>query len=238
MRGPVKTPGWISVATAGIVSIGPADGRSALRPQAPLQRQGPRDVRDRRRPADGRLGSHLRLRRGDGRPDPRQGAGPDPDVGLLVRDHRRDRAQPLHLPGRARGGRRPRAAGQAARDVPGRVRRPRLPVGLGLARVPRQRRRVRDRAARGAARVRPPSGADLHPRDQGRDRRARREHRLRPRLRDHRLAAADGGAAPGLDRALRARRRPRRRARDHPRRHQVRVRRLARAPRSCSATRS
>ena len=39
---------------------------------------------------------------------------------------------------------------QAARDVPGRVRRPRLPVGLGLARVPRDRRGLRDRAARAA----------------------------------------------------------------------------------------
>ena len=36
--------------------------------------------------------------------------------------------------------------------------------------------------------------------------------------------AAARGAAPAVDRALRARRRPRPRARDHPRRHQVRVR--------------
>ena len=38
--------------------------------------------------------------------DPRQGQGADPDVGVLVRDHRRHRPQPLHLPGRAGGGRR------------------------------------------------------------------------------------------------------------------------------------
>ncbi len=41
--------------------------------------------------------------------------------------------------------------------------------------------------------------------------------------------AADGGAAPRLDRALRARRGTRRGARDHPRRHQVRVRLRRRA---------
>ena len=72
------------------------------------------------------------------------------------------------------------------------------------------------------------AGADLHARDQGRGRRPRREHRLRPRRRDHRRPAADGGAAAGLDRALRARRCACRGARHHPRRHEVRVRRLAR----------
>ena len=89
----------------------------------------------------------------------------------------------------------------------------------------------------GLTRVRQAAGADLHPGDQGRARRARREHRLRPRRRDHRRPAADGGAAADLDRDLRARRRARGRARDHRRRHQVRVRQLTPAPRSSSATR-
>ena len=111
-----------------------------------------------------------------------------------------------------------------AGDVPGRVRRPRLPLRLGLEGIPRGRRRLRDRAAGRPARVRPAAGADLHPGDQGRDRRPRRERRLRPRRRDRRRPGADGGAAAGLDRGLRARRRARGRARDHPRRHQVRVR--------------
>ena len=76
----------------------------------------------------------------------------------------------------------------------------------------------------GPARVRQAAGADLHPGDQGRDRRPRRERRLRAGGRDRRRPGADGGAAAGLDRGLRARRRARGRARDHPRRHQVRVR--------------
>ncbi len=38
----------------------------------------------------------------------------------------------------------------------------------------------------GPGRVRPAAGADLHPFDQGRDRRPRRERRLRPRRRDRR----------------------------------------------------
>ena len=68
--------------------------------------------------------------------DPRQGAGAHPDVGLLVRADRGHLPQPPHLRGRAAGGRGPRHAGPEARDVPGRVRRPRLPLGLGLAGVP------------------------------------------------------------------------------------------------------
>ena len=76
----------------------------------------------------------------------------------------------------------------------------------------------------GPARVRQAAGADLHPGDQGRDRRPRRERRLRAGRRDRRRPGADGGAAADLDRGLPARRRARGRARDHPRRHQVRVR--------------
>ena len=86
------------------------------------------------------------------------------------------------------------------------------------------RRGLRDRAAAGPARVRQAAGADLHPGDQGRDRRPRRERRLRARRRDRRRPRPDGGPAPGLDRGLPARRRARGRAGDHPRRHQVRVR--------------
>ena len=111
-----------------------------------------------------------------------------------------------------------------AGDVPGRVRRPRLPLRLGLEGIPGGRRGLRDRAAAEPARVRQAAGADLHPGDQGRDRRPRRERRLRPRRRDRRRPGADGGAAADLDRGLPARRRARGRARDHPRRHQVRVR--------------
>ena len=176
------------------------------------------------RPADGRLRPDLDLRRGDADADPRQGQGPEPDVGILVRADRGHRPQPLHLRRRARGGHRPGDAGAAAGDVPGRVRRPRLPLRLGLEGIQGERRRLRDRAAGGPARVRQAAGADLHPGDQGRDRRPRRERRLRPRRRDRRRPGAAGGAATGLDRGLPARRRARGRARDHPRRHQVRVR--------------
>ena len=50
---------------------------------------------------------------------------------------------------------------------------PRLPLGVGLEGIQEQRRRLRDRAAGQPARVRQAAGADLHPRDQGRDRRPR-----------------------------------------------------------------
>ena len=194
------------------------------RPEAPLLRQGARDLRVGGRPADGRLGPDLDLRRGDADADPRQGEGAEPDLGILVRADRRHRPQPLHLRRRARGGRRTGDAGAEAGDVPGRVRGARLPLGLGLEGIPGGRRGLRDRAAGRPARVRQAAGADLHPGDQGRDRRPRRERRLRPRRRDRRRPGADGGAAADLDRGLPARRRARRRARDHPRRHQVRVR--------------
>ena len=129
------------------------DARRPRRPPPPLLGQGARDVRGRGRPADGRLRPDLGLRRGPADPDPRQGPGADADVGVLVRDDPPHLPQPLHLPGRPRRGRGPGAAGEAAADVPGRVRRPRLPLRLGLARVPRDGRRLRDRAARGPDRV-------------------------------------------------------------------------------------
>ena len=102
------------------------------------------------------------------------------------------------------GGRRTGDAGAEAGDVPGRVRRPRLPLGLGLEGIQGGRRGLRDRAAARPGRVRPAAGADLHPGDQGRDRRPRRERRLRPGGRDRRRPGADGGAAADLDRGLRS----------------------------------
>ena len=129
----------------------PADDLRARRSRARRLREGARDVR-----GDGdeivmvasdRISAYdvvLPTR------DPRQGQGADPDVGVLVRDDRPHRPQPPPLPGRARGGRRQGAAGEAARDVPGRVRRPRLHHRLGLARVPADRLGLRDRAARRA----------------------------------------------------------------------------------------
>ena len=136
--------------------------------------------------------------------DPRQGRRVDRVVGVLVSPHRRDRPQPPRLDdrGRARRGPGPRPGRPQARDAPGRVRRARVPVGLGLEGLPGHRRGVRDRAAGRSARVRPAAGADLHPRDEGGDRRARREHRLRgdgPRAR-----GSGPGRAPArrLDRPL------------------------------------
>ena len=191
------------------------------------------------RPADGRLRPDLRLRRGHADADPRQGQGADPDVGVLVRDDRRHRPQPLHLRGRARGGRRPGDAGAAARDVPGRVRRPRLPLRLGLEGVPARPASVCGIELPGRACASPTSCPS-------------RSSPRRPRPRSATTTRTSTSTAPPRsigDRPLmeELRRvsielyehaaRPRGRARDHPRRHQVRVRRLARAPRSCSATR-
>ena len=102
------------------------------RSEAPFLGEGPRDLRVGGRPADGRLGPDLDLRRGDADADPRQGQGAEPDVGVLVRADRRHRPQPLPLRRRARGGRRTGDAGAEAGDVPGRVRRARLPLRLGL----------------------------------------------------------------------------------------------------------
>ena len=91
-----------------------------------------------RRPADGRLGPDLDLRRGDADAGPRQGQGAEPDVGLLVRadgdivpNHFLSEDVPEEVAG-------PGDAGAAAGDVPGRVRRPRLPLGLGLEGIPRE----------------------------------------------------------------------------------------------------
>src|SRR5205807_1640434 len=84
------------------------------------------------------------------------------------RAHRSDRRQPLRLGGRRcpRGGARPGDRGAQAPDAPRRMRRARLPVGLGLEGLPGHRRGQRDRAAARPVRVRAPAHPDLHPVDQ------------------------------------------------------------------------
>ena len=79
----------------------------------------------------------------------------------------RARARSAEPPARA-AARRPLDRVPAAGDAADRVRRPRLPRRLGLEGLPGDRRRLRARAAGGAARVGPAAGADLHARDQGR----------------------------------------------------------------------
>ena len=80
-------------------------------------------------------------------PIPDKGQGPDPDVDLLVRPAGRRLPQPLPLRGRPPRGGRARDAGTQARDVPRRVRRPRLPLGSGW-RIPHIGRSL-DRASEG-----------------------------------------------------------------------------------------
>ncbi len=75
---------------------------------------------------------------------------------------------------RPAGGHRPRTAGRPEhagaqdRGRADRVRRPRLPVRLGLEGISADRRRLRHRAAGGSAGERPAAGADLHAGHQGR----------------------------------------------------------------------
>ena len=140
------------------------------------------------------------------------------------------------VPGRGRGS---WPAGQEARHVPGRVRRPRLHHRLGLEGVRKDRRGLRHQAARGPSGVRrsfPSRSSPRRPRP--RSATTTRTSRSSARWRSIGDRGADGEPPRHLDRPLRARRGARCRARDHHRRHQVRVRRLARAPRSSSATRS
>ena len=136
-----------------------------------------------------------------------------------------DRPQPPDRRGRARRGRRPGAPGPAARHVPGRVRRPRLHLRLRLEGVPASRHRSAGSSCPSGLQesdqlpepiFTPATKAEIGEHDENID--------FDRACRDRRLAAADGGAAARLDRALRARPHPRLRARDHPRRHQVRVR--------------
>ena len=122
-------------------------------------------------------------------------------------------------------GPRPGGGLRAARDVPGRVRGPRLPHRLRAARLPRHRRGLRHPAARRARGRQPAARADLHARHQGRARRARRERLVRRRRRRRSAPSVAGAAARPDPGGLRARRGDRPRARHHPGRHQARVRR-------------
>ena len=93
---------------------------------------------------------------------------------------------PRRLDRRARAGAGPRGDLRAARDVSRRVRGPRLPDRVRAARLPRDRRGLRDPAA-GRARGRQPAlRADLHAGHQGRPGRARRERVVRRGGRDRR----------------------------------------------------
>ena len=118
---------------------------------------------------------------------------------------------------------RPRPARQEAADAARGVRRARLHLRLRLEGLPGDRLGLGDRAARGAARVRPPPGADLHALDEGRGG-PRRGDRLRGHGRAGGLARAGREAARHDARRLRGGRRVRARARRDPRRHEVRVR--------------
>src|SRR6476646_8734756 len=100
-------PKLAGAVTDAVVSIAPRGSDSAHRPHTPLQRQGPRDVRGGRRPADGRVRSDLRVRRDNADAHTRQGAGADPDVTVLVRFDAGQLPQPRRFGGRPRGGRRP-----------------------------------------------------------------------------------------------------------------------------------
>ena len=94
---------------------------AARRPAPHRQRQGPRDVRPGRPAPDGRQRPDLDLRRRAPDADPGQGQGAHRPVGVLVRQDRPHRRQPLHLGdrGRARRGARPRdGRPQAARCCP------------------------------------------------------------------------------------------------------------------------
>src|SRR4051794_12328063 len=77
MVGTAEGPG----AAPPVVSIAP-DDFSPCRARPDRLRQGPRDVRGWRRHPDGRLRPDLRLRRDPADPHPRQGEGPDADVGV------------------------------------------------------------------------------------------------------------------------------------------------------------
>ena len=87
--------------------------------------------------ADGRQRPDQRLRLRPRHRDPRQGRDPHPDVAVVVRPARRPRPAPRGVDRRPRRVPRSRGRLRAARDVPGRVRRPRLPHRLRPARLRR-----------------------------------------------------------------------------------------------------
>ena len=120
---------------------------------------------------------------------------------------------------------RPRDAGRAARDLPGRVRGARLPHRARAGRSTRRTGAVcgielpaglRESEQLPEPIFTPATKAELGDHDENVD-----FDRAAEIVGDR---AAAGGAAPPLARDLRARRRARARARDHPGRHQVRVR--------------
>ncbi|GIW74029.1 MAG: hypothetical protein KatS3mg103_0551 [Phycisphaerales bacterium] len=209
-------------------------------PPPAAQGQGPGRVRPgRRHRGHRRHRSPVGLRRRPAHPHPGQGTHPDGIVGLLVplAGGPQPGTDPLHR-------RRPDAArprlryppGHQQGDAPGthhpgrprpgaahRVRGPRLPRRLGLARLPAHRHDQRGGPARRPAPVRSAARADLHPQHQGEATRARRADRL---CRRRRASGPAAGRGPSRTLAghLPRRRRARAGAGDHPGRHQVRVR--------------
>ena len=128
-------------------------GRACLRARdASRERQGARDLRARRRPAAARrVRPHLDVRRRPADADPRQG----PRAHAACRrsgSPGRARSCPNHLLALGDDGR--SIDLPAARDAARRVRRARLPLRLGVGRLPGDRSGLRARAAAGAARVR------------------------------------------------------------------------------------
>ena len=131
--------------------------------------------------------------------------------------HRRHRPEP---PDRAGG--RAGDAREAPADAADRVRRARLPGGLGLEGLPGDRRGLRPPPAPRSAAGRPAAAADLHAGDQG-HRGPRHEHQPRRGGGDRGRRRAGRGRADH-PRPLRARLRALRGGRDDPGRHQVRAR--------------
>ena len=159
--------------------------------------------------------SHLGLRLRARLRHSRQGPGADAAVGVLVRPHRRHRPQPrasapMSTPSpprcaaHRRPAARPRDAGAQDHAAAGRVRRARLPVGLGLEGLRRHRRGLRHRAAGRPARIGPPAGADLHAGHQGRFG-ARPQHQRGRGRRGRRRRPAAAAARPLTHGALRGR---------------------------------
>ena len=158
-------------------AAGPAGRR------ARLLRQGAGSVRrPGRSPASRgvRPDQRVRLRPADA--DPRQGTDPHGPHAVVVRPTGRSRAQPPGVGRRTGRGRWTRDGRRAPRDVPRRVRGPRLSRRVRAARLPGVRLRVRRCAAAGTGRRLAAAGPDLHACDQGGPGRARRERRLRNRL--------------------------------------------------------
>ena len=141
----------------------------------------------------------------------------------MVRPARGPRPQPRGLHGRPSRGGRTRDDLPTTRDVPRRVRRPRLPDRFRSGRVRGVRVGHRDRAARGAGRRVAAADGDLHAGHQGRPGRPRRERGVLGRRRHGRCAERRGPARPHA-RRLRACRGDRPCEGRDPRGHEARVR--------------